>query len=638
MGSLMNLMQRVFYAILFLLMSTTLAWSADPARKQGTMFSKDFAARFPNCKAVIDIKGAPYFAQGDGVTDDTVAIQKALDDLMGTHRILYFPSGTYLISETLNWSKKNSKGEDSWGFNSIIGENPLNTIIRLKSGVFPAPMVPEPMMWCGGFGSADWFHNYVENVTFDVGDQNPAAIALQFYSNNTGAIRNCRFIATPSSGFIGIDLKHRDMNGPLLVKNCEVVGFDCAIATGHAVNSQTFECISIRNQRRIGFQNEGQSISIRHLSSINQVPAISTYGTLVLIDSDLTGAGEPKSSPAIVNFNGGSLFVRDVMTTGYARAIADIATPDFAAAFRVTGEDRPGSLGPNVVEYYSSPSTQSGTASNQSIRLTVKESPEVKWSSISEWANVDDYGADPTGGRDSSNAIQKAIDSGATTVFLPGHYQVSKTVIVRGNVERILGTGGWIDYNGTTKTDLRIIDGKAPVVSIEHFCDIGGGIEIDTARTVVLRSVGPRSLTCSTKSQGGELFLEDCVSNELQFKRQSVWARQLNVENEGTHILNDHSKLWVLGYKTERGGTLLESQNDGESEILGGFSYTTTAGKLAPMFHTLNSRVFAFFNEVCFNNDPYETIIEERQGANKRIVKRGEGDAKPYVSGRQASN
>lgn len=45
-------------------------------------------------------------------------------------------------------------------------------------------------MRCGGFGSADWFHNYVENLTFDVGRDNPGATAIQFYSNNTGAVRN----------------------------------------------------------------------------------------------------------------------------------------------------------------------------------------------------------------------------------------------------------------------------------------------------------------------------------------------------------------------------------------------------------------------------------------------------------------
>ncbi len=34
---------------------------------------------------------------GDGKTDDTAAIQKAID----THRVLYFPSGHYIVSDTL---------------------------------------------------------------------------------------------------------------------------------------------------------------------------------------------------------------------------------------------------------------------------------------------------------------------------------------------------------------------------------------------------------------------------------------------------------------------------------------------------------------------------------------------------------
>ncbi len=58
-------------------------------------------------------------------------------------------------------------------------------------------------MWCGGFGSADWFHNYIEDITFDVGSGNPGAIALQFYSNNYGALRNCRFVDSTSQAAVG---------------------------------------------------------------------------------------------------------------------------------------------------------------------------------------------------------------------------------------------------------------------------------------------------------------------------------------------------------------------------------------------------------------------------------------------------
>ncbi len=585
---------------------------------------------YPVTPVVIDVTKSPYHAKGDGVTDDTAAIQQALADTMGLHQLLYFPSGTYLISRTLQWSNKNSAGRNAWGKNFLCGQNVNSTTIRLKDGAFTDTENPQSMMWCGGFGSADWFHNYVENLTFDTGRDNPAAIALQFYSNNSGAIRNCRFIARDESGLIGIDLGHRDMNGPLLVQNCEVVGFDRGISSARAVNSQTFEYITLRNQRRLGFDNEGQAISIRGMLSENTVPAVRSYGTLCLIDATLQGSGDAMRWPGLINYNGGRIYVRDVRTTGYARAIGDVATPDWFAVTRISGEDKPGSLGPDVAEYSSHPATIAFPVDTKSLRLSVKEPPQIPMDPVDQWAIVDDFGADPTGNKDSSAAIQQAMNSGASTVFLPGFYAMKSTVTLGPQVRRVVGLGGWIDYEGTAKPDFRVAAGETPVVVFEHFSYIHGGIEIDTDRTVYFKSVSDCDLTFGPRSANGELFFEDFVTHNLRLKNQRVWARQLNVENEGTHIVNDGGQLWVLGYKTERGGTLLDTRGDGRSEILGGFSYTTTAGKLAPMFVTEQSSVFAFFNEICFNGDPFTTLIKESQQGETKTLKRGEGQTTPY--------
>ena len=136
---------------------------------------------------------------------------------------------------------------------------------------------------------------------------------------------------------------------------------------------------------------------------------------------------------------------------------------------------------------------------------------------------------------------------------------------------------------------------------------------------------------------GGELFLEDVVTDQLVLRGQRVWARQLNIENKGTHLVNDGGELWVLGYKTERGGTLVKTLNSGKTELLGGFSYTTTAGQLAPMFETQDSEVFAFFSEVCFNGNPFSTLIHEIRGEKQFTIRRGEGHTLPY-SGRAMSS
>ncbi len=58
---------------------------------------------FPANSGVIDVTAAPYNAKGDGVTDDTRAIQQALRDYPARGAIIYLPNGTYLLSRPLQW-------------------------------------------------------------------------------------------------------------------------------------------------------------------------------------------------------------------------------------------------------------------------------------------------------------------------------------------------------------------------------------------------------------------------------------------------------------------------------------------------------------------------------------------------------
>ena len=78
---------------------------------------------FPTDSGAINIQTA-YGAKGDGVTDDTAAILKAIQDNIQpvsklNENVLYFPNGTYLVSDTLPW--KTASG--AWGsFLTFEGE------------------------------------------------------------------------------------------------------------------------------------------------------------------------------------------------------------------------------------------------------------------------------------------------------------------------------------------------------------------------------------------------------------------------------------------------------------------------------------------------------------------------------------
>jgi len=572
----------------------------------------DEAIVFPVDSGVVDVSKAPYNAKGDGRTDDTAAIQRAIDDHPNANNIIYLPEGTYLISDTLRWSGSGGRGQKRI---ILQGAGIDRTVLRLKDKCpgFANAKKPKALVWTGQ-KPAQRFRNGIRTMTFHTGKGNPGATGVQYVANNQGSMRRVKIVCG-ESGPIGLDLGYTGEQGPCLIQDVHVVGFDVGIRMKGPVDSITMERVTVEGQKVVGVRNGGQCVSIEGLRSRNGAPAVENSGyssVMTLIDCELTGGS---GGPAVTN--SGELFVRNTAVSGYELAVKNEAG---------TKQDAPAG---KVEEFVSHEVLTLFDSPKRSLGLEVKKSPVPKRHPLSEWVSPTEFGGKADGKTDCTAAVQKAIDSGKKTLYFPqGKWRLDGTVLVRGSIERVTALEGKLSGDGR----IKVVEGEAPVVSIERMGLLYRQISVEhaTKRPVIISGItfgkGPLVYGGS-----GPLFLEDvCVHGFRIGKGQQVWARQLNCEAQNkTKIVNDGGQLWILGYKTEQNGTLVETKNGGKTEIVGGFCYANTdVPEGQPMFTNDNGSLSLTIGESNYRGKPFVVVVRETRGAKTRELKYGQGPVK----------
>lgn len=581
---------------------------------------------FPTDGGVLDVTASEFGAVPNDAIDDTAAIQAALEKHPNGNRIVYLPPGEYLVSDTLKWGGTHSGNAQKRTILQGAGEGQTSIRLPNSSPGFGAGE-SKALIWTGR-KPAQRFRNAVRDLTVDVGGGNPGAIGIMFNASNQGCIRNVTIRAEEDSGKVGLDLGHTDEIGPLLVRHLTVEGFEVGISTKWPVNSNTFEHITLRGQRKFGWWNYHQMIFVRGLVSENSVPALynekNSWGTVTLIDSKIRGLSPDEKTPGILNQR--QMVLRNVEVSGYAKSV------DNADKGRDKGDVINAGLvnfdtsHKNVKSQFRSASMQTFEDVGEVRQLPVKETPVVPWGDPkTEWANIVEFGGDPTGKTDSSEALQKAIDSGAKTVYLPAgsEFRFVSEVLIRGKVERIIGLEGRFSSEG--KGVWRLVEGEAPVVLIERMAGRSGGpslrIEHESVRTLIVSSV----IGFLVEGRGsGDIFLDDfCGRLNLHQSGQSAWCRQLNTEHTGTMLHNNGGRLWVLGMKTEKIGTIIETVNGGFTDLNGAFIYSNQGWKDSiPAFAIEDSTVNLLgLNERNFNRDPVSVWFRETQNGKTLEMK-----------------
>ncbi len=581
--------------------------------------------QFPTDGGVLDVTRPPFSAVPDDANDDTAAIQAALDAFPSGNRIIYLPPGEYLVSDTLRWGGTSNGNAQKRTILQGAGEK-LTSIRLPESTPGYSNENSKALIWTGT-KPAQRFRNAVRDLTIEIGAGNPGAIALQFNASNQGGIRNVTLRAAEDSGRIGLDLGHTDEIGPLLVRDLTVEGFETGISTRWPVNSNTFERVTLRGQRKFGWHNYHQMIFVRNLASENSVPAIfnekNSLGTVTLIDSNIRGLRPDKKTPGILNER--HMVLRNVEISGYAKSInhsdkgrdkGDITSPGL-----VTEDTSHRSVAALFREIHDKTFATAGEVKH----LTVKETPVIPWGDPADWANLITFGGDPEGKKDSSAALQSAIDSGAKTVYLPagGNFKLTGEVEIHGPVERIIGLEG--RFTAENKGVLRLIDhgeNDSPAVIIERMNGRSGapGITIrhESKRTLIVSS----AMGINVEGHGsGDIFIDD-LSGRLDLHRpgQRAWCRQLNTEVSDTMLRNNGGKLWILGMKTEKIGTIIETVNGGVTDASGIFVYSNTGWRDdIPAFIIENSTVILTgVNERNYNKNPVKIWVRETQGSETR--------------------
>lgn len=571
-----------------------------------------------------------YGAVADDGLDDTAAIQAALNAYDSGHRIIYLPDGTYHVSDTLEWPDETGIEGLRQKQTYLQGESTSGTVIQLFNTAmgFTDPLAGKAVINTGS-GPAQRFGNAIRDLTVDTGVGNDGAIGIQFMANNEGVLSNVDIRSGDGSGLIGLDMGFSSEVGPLLVKNIVVDGFDRGISTASNENSQTFENVTLTDQNVYGWYNRSQTVNVRNLTSTNAVTAIYNDwngGQFNVVGATLIGTGAASSEAAIVTENNSHAFLRDVTVEGYGRSV-DLIDKEF-------NESSPERLAFSIEDSYIDEWSDMGVTEvfaesrDQTLGLTVLETPKVPYdTNPANYANVEDFGATRGDFTDDTAAFQAAIDSGATTVYLPSKgdannrsFTIDGTLYIRGNVERIVGYQGTIRGSGT----IKFVDavGAPDTVILERITVDEGFIawEVDTARTVVISAagVGGGGLT---HTGSGDLFLENVVAAPVAFSGGRVFARQLNVENPGLKITNDGADVWIFGLKTEQRGTVIKTINGGRTELLGAFIFTTNVDS-DHMFVVEDSQLsVAGLREWAPTFNPFENILSEtRLGENRTLT------------------
>ena len=486
-------------------------------------------------------------------------------------RIIYFPAGTYLVSDTVCYTLDSIKNifhakpfyQIARGIH-FLGESSEKVTVKLadNSCGFEAG-AGKPVISYIRMAREDWRReitnvaqmNTFSGITVDCGKGNPGAIGLLFVSSNSGRIENSNFISEGSECAIQTAVGSEGVANDLKIR-----GFDYGVRSTDSA-PLIWETVSMTDIRKAGMQVGGRTI-LHHVRCEN-APLLQFA----------PGYGVCFADDANVN--------RDVETDQNTLFIGE------NSKVSIYGRRTEIPFGDRV------------------WKMTRKMPPFPKLPDLpdGEWVSVDDFGAIGDGKTECSAAIQKALDSGKAGIcFGEGHYLLDRPITVPAsarvidfhfcdlfageNLKQCKEQGAFV-----VREDSDGLLTFCNLYTFEQFCGYFRLIEHSAKRPLHCKDLHTQTAAMYFNTvEGSTVWLDNCACTvgtysqdailkrigmepeycgviPFEFHGQTVYARNLNPERADVEVLNDHSTLLVYGLKTEGPGTMLKTINDGISEI-----------------------------------------------------------------------
>jgi hypothetical protein len=284
-----------------------------------------------------------YGATPNDGLDDTAAIQTALDDAYDNDLVLFFPTGTYQISDTLKcrrWRDSTGAGSNDCGNPTVTfapggpfarkgyrlagehgtgGVRPLIKLVPVNAA-FDNKNAPKPMLMvrlyeasvAGNTYPANWtepadvmdvasgwiidtaalFGCELRNIDFDCNDRD-GAIGVAWPSAQRSVVESVKVVATGAhAGFYGLPGRHW---GAI---NIEVVGGDYGIRSGYGVGGAVKSQLVVAGMMLTGVTLTNQTI--RAIDYSDFVPMVMVG---FKVTKDFSVAGATSAAPLYVKEN-----------------------------------------------------------------------------------------------------------------------------------------------------------------------------------------------------------------------------------------------------------------------------------------------------------------------------------------------